>query len=336
MILNACKRRHRTAPDWHYYIQDYMGNVRMVVNSDGTVEQQNHYYPYGGIIGNQSTNQDLQTFKFESKELDRRYGLDWYDIQARQYDAIGVPAWNKPDPLAEKNPHLSPYAFAGGNPINNGDYNGMDWICRTVDDVQEIYWDPDVNDEDSYLSIYGNYKYKTIRFQEGHTENFNGIEYIFSNKNSNVTSTNDWDASKILDLGDNIIFGNASNACDARTLHKNLFGTSYTGTTNPKDYSSKDNYDYVPRNPSEKYSKIHDIMYDLAQSNSKLPAFFDCSEAITNADLILVMGNLSNLSNPKASLVDKARSLGTAILFTSLFNIKYSYRETKKALKQMF
>lgn len=48
------------------------------------------------------------------------------------------------------------------------------------------------------------------------------------------------------------------------------------------------------------------------------------------------MGNLSNLSNPKASLVDKARSLGTAILFTSLFNIKYSYRETKKALKQMF
>ena len=114
-----------TFDDWHYYIQDYMGNVRMVVNSDGTVEQQNHYYPYGGIIGNLSTNQDLQTFKFESKELDRKFGLDWYDIHARQYDAIGVPSWNKVDALAEKNPHLSPYVFAGGNPVNIGDYDGL-------------------------------------------------------------------------------------------------------------------------------------------------------------------------------------------------------------------
>ena len=115
-----------TFDDWHYYIQDYMGNVRMVVNSDGTVEQQNHYYPYGGIIGNLSTNQDLQAFKFEGKELDRKFGLDWYDIHARQYDAIGVPSWNKVDALAEKNPHLSPYVFAGGNPVNFGDYDGME------------------------------------------------------------------------------------------------------------------------------------------------------------------------------------------------------------------
>lgn len=122
----ACILRHRISPDWHYYIQDYMGNVRMVVNSDGTVEQQNHYYPYGGIIGNLSTNQDLQTFKFEGKELDRKFGLDWYDIHARQYDAIGVPSWNKVDALAEKYYHLSPYVFAGGNPVNLGDYDGKD------------------------------------------------------------------------------------------------------------------------------------------------------------------------------------------------------------------
>lgn len=109
---------------WHYYIRDYMGNVRMVVNENGTTEQETYYYPYGGVIGDISTNQNLQKYKFEGKELDRRYGLDWYDILARQYDAIGVPAWNKPDPLAEKNPHLSPYVFAGGNPVNIGDYDG--------------------------------------------------------------------------------------------------------------------------------------------------------------------------------------------------------------------
>ena len=136
-----------TIDDWHYYIQDYMGNVRMVVNSDGTVEQKTHYYPYGGVIGNLSTNHDHQLLKFEGKVLaaieraflcswredealaegqDRQFGLDWYDIQARQYDAIGVPSWNKVDALAEKYYHLSPYVFAGGNPVNFGDYDGMD------------------------------------------------------------------------------------------------------------------------------------------------------------------------------------------------------------------
>ena len=69
---------------WHYYIQDYMGNNRMVVNKNGTVEQITHYYPYGGVIGDISTNESVQKYKFEGKELDRTFGLDNYDIQARQ------------------------------------------------------------------------------------------------------------------------------------------------------------------------------------------------------------------------------------------------------------
>ncbi len=62
-----------TIDGWHYYIQDYMGNNRMVVNSDGTIEQVTHYYPYGGVIGDISTllsdvtkgnNENLQKYKF--------------------------------------------------------------------------------------------------------------------------------------------------------------------------------------------------------------------------------------------------------------------------------
>ena len=49
---------------WHYYIQDYMGNNRMVVNSNGTIEQVTHYYPYGGVIGDISTNENVQKYKF--------------------------------------------------------------------------------------------------------------------------------------------------------------------------------------------------------------------------------------------------------------------------------
>jgi hypothetical protein len=38
-----------------------------------------------------------------------------------------MPTWDRIDPLAENTPQFSPYSYCGGNPINFGDYNGMDW-----------------------------------------------------------------------------------------------------------------------------------------------------------------------------------------------------------------
>jgi RHS repeat-associated protein len=108
---------------WHYYISDYMGNNRMVVNKNGTTEQVTHYYPYGGVIGDISTNESLQAYKFEGKELDRTFGLDNYDIHARQYFAM-APMWDRIDPMAEEHPQFSPYGYCMGDPVNLGDYDG--------------------------------------------------------------------------------------------------------------------------------------------------------------------------------------------------------------------
>ncbi len=38
-------------PQFHYYGKDHLGNNRTVVNSNGTLEQVTHYYPFGGIMG---------------------------------------------------------------------------------------------------------------------------------------------------------------------------------------------------------------------------------------------------------------------------------------------
>lgn len=35
---------------YHYYLQDYQGNNRVVVSQNGTVEELNHYYPFVGIF----------------------------------------------------------------------------------------------------------------------------------------------------------------------------------------------------------------------------------------------------------------------------------------------
>ena len=123
----------------HYYIQDYMGNVRAVVNRDAKLgdkpEQVTHYYPYGGVIGDISTNESFQRHKFEGKELDRSFGLDNYDIQARNYFAM-APMWDRVDPLSEKYYGISPYVYCGGDPVNLGDYDGMDiW---TIDETGRV------------------------------------------------------------------------------------------------------------------------------------------------------------------------------------------------------
>lgn len=85
----------------------------MVVNKNGTKEQITHYYPYGAVIGDISTNESVQKYKFEGKELDRTFGLDNYDIHARQYFAM-APMWDKPDSKAEDYYPISPYAYCGG------------------------------------------------------------------------------------------------------------------------------------------------------------------------------------------------------------------------------
>ena len=108
----------------HYYIQDYQGNNREVVNaSTNAIEQINHYYSYGGLMGVISTKPNAQNFKYGGKELDLSNGLNLYDFHARQQDAK-LGRFNSIDPLAEKFYRLSPYSYCGGDPVNCVDPDG--------------------------------------------------------------------------------------------------------------------------------------------------------------------------------------------------------------------
>jgi RHS repeat-associated protein len=82
----------------------------------------NHYYPYGGLFG-ESTNDEVQRYKYNGKELDRMHGLNLYDYGARQYDAA-LGQFTTMDPLCEKYYHISPYAYCMGNPVKLIDSDG--------------------------------------------------------------------------------------------------------------------------------------------------------------------------------------------------------------------
>ena len=64
---------------YHYYLKDHQGNNRVVINQSGTVEETNHYYPFGGVFA--ATN-NVQPYKYNGKEFDTKNGLNWYDYTA--------------------------------------------------------------------------------------------------------------------------------------------------------------------------------------------------------------------------------------------------------------
>lgn len=109
---------------YYYYIQNHLGNNRVVAQADGSVLQVSHYYPFGmTFTENNMGDSRVQPYKYNGKEFDGERGLNVYDYSARYMDpALG--RFMTVDPLAEKFYSVSPYVYCGNNPINLIDPDG--------------------------------------------------------------------------------------------------------------------------------------------------------------------------------------------------------------------
>ena len=105
---------------YHYYLQDHQGNNRVVIDQNGTVEETNHYYPFGGVFASISS---VQPYKYNGKELDTKKGLNWYDYGARHYDAA-IGRFATVDPMGEEDSQTSLYSYCLNNPVNFIDPSG--------------------------------------------------------------------------------------------------------------------------------------------------------------------------------------------------------------------
>ena len=109
----------------YYYHRDHLGSSTAVSNDDGKLSQQIEYLPYGEVfLEKQMASSDYHSpYKFNGKELDEETGLYYYGAR---YMNPRLSIWYATDPVEEKYPNISSYAFCKGNPISYIDLNGKE------------------------------------------------------------------------------------------------------------------------------------------------------------------------------------------------------------------
>jgi len=111
-------------PDVYFYHSDHLGSASWITDGDGIPVQHLQYLPYGEPYINQRVSGYSDRFTFTGKERDKETGFGYFG--ARYMDHELMTMWLSVDPLADKYPNISPYAYCAWNPVKLVDPDGRD------------------------------------------------------------------------------------------------------------------------------------------------------------------------------------------------------------------
>ena len=113
--------------DRYFYHSDHLGSSSLITDATGGITQQLDYLPYGEVFlerrRHSDPNQPLYAtpYRFNGKELDEETGLYYYGAR---YMNPRLSIWYATDPLQEKYPNVSTYAYCLNNPSTHLDRDG--------------------------------------------------------------------------------------------------------------------------------------------------------------------------------------------------------------------
>ena len=181
-----------------FIITDHLESVRLKVNEDGEIIGSYDYLPYGMLASTSSgLGKDNETL-FSGKEYQNALDVAWYDSGARYQTVQGI--FTSPDPLAEKYPSISPYAYCAGNPINLVDPDGKRTHVKQIGNgVYEVVGGVLDNDLNVYVT-YTDSNGKLITCESiGKTIS----PYSFYNTDGKDPQDRNWAYGSKIDLNDN-------------------------------------------------------------------------------------------------------------------------------------
>ena len=94
--------------------------IRQSTRSDGTFSSDGIRVPKNGFYA------DISSSSFTGKELDAETGYSYFG--ARYYAPATLTAWLSVDPMSDKYPSISPYAYCAWNPLKLVDPDGMEIV----------------------------------------------------------------------------------------------------------------------------------------------------------------------------------------------------------------
>ena len=108
--------------DQDFYHSDHLGSASWITDGVGDAVQHLQYLPYGERYVDQRMSGYNERFTFTGKERDEETGYGYFG--ARYMDHELMTMWLSVDPLADKYPSISPYAYCAWNPVKLVDPDG--------------------------------------------------------------------------------------------------------------------------------------------------------------------------------------------------------------------
>ncbi len=112
------------SPEVYYYHGDHLGSASWITDSAGTAVQHLQYLPFGERFVDQRTSGYCERFTFTGKERDKETGFGYFGARYLDYELMAM--WLSVDPLADKYPGISPYAYCAWNPLKQIDPDGRE------------------------------------------------------------------------------------------------------------------------------------------------------------------------------------------------------------------
>ena len=120
--LDTLTNQQNATSTLYFYHPDHLGSSSWITTTNGTVKQHLHYLPWGEDFVNQrSSHFDGVRYTFSAKEKDTETGYSYFGFR---YYSSDLSIWLSVDPMSDKYPSTSPYAYCRNNPIILVDPNG--------------------------------------------------------------------------------------------------------------------------------------------------------------------------------------------------------------------